>query len=119
MVSHTLKLLDSIIASKESATPGDAVAIWLTRFGLLVPVLYFGMQLAAAPFYPGYSFISNVASELGSDKAQYASIFNIGIMATGACAILAAIGFALTLWRLNRPLIGTLLPAALLLNGIQ
>lgn len=87
--------------------------------GVLVPVLYFGMQLTAAPFYPGYSFVSNVASELGSDKAQYSSIFNMGIMATGTCAISAAVGFALLLHKLGRTAIGILLPAALTLIGIQ
>jgi hypothetical protein len=61
----------------------DRVTPILLRVGIAIPFLYFGLQLIAAPFYPGYSFVRNVASELGSDLARYPTPFNIGIMILG------------------------------------
>jgi Protein of unknown function (DUF998) len=69
-----------------------------TRFGLLaavaVPVLYFGAQLAAAPFYPGYSFLSDAASLLGSDRSALPAVLNVGAFLTGTAALLASYGIA-------------------------
>lgn len=68
----------------------------LTRTGLAAgiatPFLYFGTQLVAAPFYPGYSFLSQVASELGAERAPSASVFNVGVFLTGIATLLAAVG---------------------------
>lgn len=75
-----------------------------TRFalacGIAVPLLYFGAQLAAAPFFPGYSFLAHSASLLGSDLSDRPSVLNAGAMATGAAALVAAAGF----WRALRGL---------------
>jgi hypothetical membrane protein len=60
--------------------------------GIAVPVLYFGTQLVAARFYPGYNFLTQAASELGSDAALYPWIFNIGAVATGIAGLMAAVG---------------------------
>src|SRR4051812_45269148 len=35
-------------------------------FGIAIPFLYFGVQIVAARFYPGYSFLNRDASTLGS-----------------------------------------------------
>jgi hypothetical membrane protein len=69
--------------------------------GVAVPFLYFGAQLAAAPFYPGYSFMSHTASELGSDESRLPTIFNIGAILTGLATLVAAAGFPPALQRLN------------------
>jgi len=88
------------------------------RSGILVPLLYFGTQLLAAPFFPGYSFVSMVASLLGSDLAPYPFIFNLGAMLTGIATILASIGFFLALPQLGtHRLLTWLTSLALLLNG--
>ncbi len=64
---------------------------------MVVPVLYFGSQLAAAPFYPGYSFITNSASQLGSDRSQWPAILNTGAILTGVASLLSAPGFVVGL----------------------
>jgi hypothetical membrane protein len=48
--------------------------------GIAIPVIYFGVQLAAAPFYPGYSFFSHDASSLGSSGSTAPWIFNLGAL---------------------------------------
>jgi hypothetical protein len=48
--------------------------------GVAIPVIYFGIQLAAAPFYPGYSFFSRDASSLGSSASAAPWIFNVGVL---------------------------------------
>lgn len=68
----------------------------VTRAGLVaavaVPVLYFGAQLAAAPFYPGYSFLTDSASMLGSDRSTLPAVLNVGAFLTGIAALWAAFG---------------------------
>jgi len=54
--------------------------------GAAVPLLYFGSQLAAAPLYPGYDFVRQVASEPG--------VFNTGAILTGLATLLVAYGYA-------------------------
>jgi len=69
----------------------------LVRFalgiGVAVPFLYYGTQLIAAKFYPGYSFLSQAASMLGSDLAPLPWIFNSGAFAVGFASFIAAYGF--------------------------
>ena len=38
-------------------------------FAIAVPLLYYGVQLVAAPFFPDFSVLSTTASELGSDRS--------------------------------------------------
>jgi hypothetical membrane protein len=98
----------------------DALTLVLLRAGMLVPFLYFGLQLIAAPFYPGYSFLRNVASELGSDLARYPAPFNMGIMILGTLTLLSALGFLRALLRLRTPAIWAWLTfLAVAVNGLQ
>jgi hypothetical protein len=62
-------------------------------FGIALPFLYFGLQLIAAPFYPGYSFLSRDASTLGSEGSAAPWIFNLGTFVIGLCEVVAAWGF--------------------------
>jgi len=48
------------------STPSRPLAAVALCIALLTPIFYFGSQIAAAPFYPGYSFMSQAASLLGS-----------------------------------------------------
>ena len=87
--------------------------------GILVPFLYFGTQLLAAPFFPNYSFLSMPASLLGSDLARSPAIFNLGAMITGIATIIASIGFFLALQQLGTNRFLTWLTSiTLFLNGI-
>ncbi|MEO8619680.1 MAG: DUF998 domain-containing protein [bacterium] len=58
-----------------------------------MPLLYFGVQLIAAPFYPGYSFLARDASTLGSPGSTHPAIFNLGSIVTGVVTLVAALGF--------------------------
>lgn len=62
------------------------------RIGVIVPLLYFGAQFAAIPFYPGYDIVRQSASELGSDRSNRPQVLNIGATITGIAAILASFG---------------------------
>jgi hypothetical membrane protein len=59
-----------------------------------VPLLYFGTLLLSALFFPGYSHVTQYASELGSAEAPYPAIFNAGIFLTGVAGVGAGVGFA-------------------------
>ena len=63
-------------------------------FGVAVPLLYFGAQLAAAPFFPGFSVLRHSASMLGSDLSTRPEILNTGAMLTGLATLISVIGFA-------------------------
>ena len=64
--------------------------LWL---GVLVPVVYFGSQLVAARFYPRYSFVTQSASELGSDRSNRPAVLNSGAILTGIATVIAAFAF--------------------------
>jgi len=55
-----------------------------------VPILYYGVQIATVPFYPGYSFLTNSASELGSENSSFPGAFNAGVIVNGIAALIAA-----------------------------
>ena len=65
----------------------------LLGLGVAIPFLYFGIQLAAAPFYPAYSFFSRDASTLGSDGSTAPWIFNLGALVLGVIKIAVAGAF--------------------------
>lgn len=89
------------------------------RLGILVPVLYFGVQLLAARFYRGYSFATQLASELGSPRSGVPSIFNSGMILTGVMTIIAAAAFPSALRRANcHPALAWLTAAALVSMGL-
>ena len=69
-----------------------AVSIALAM-GIAVPFLYFGIQIAAAPFFPGYSFLARDASTLGSDGSSLPAVFNIGSLGVGLVTFIASWGF--------------------------
>jgi hypothetical membrane protein len=69
--------------------------------GVAVPILYFGIQLLATPFFPNYNFVDHVASLLGSDLSTFPAIFNIGAIVTGILACIASFGFLRALQKLG------------------
>jgi hypothetical membrane protein len=80
----------------------EALALQL---GMVIPILYFGSVLAAAFFYPGFSFVRQYASELGADGAPHPRILNGGLMLLGVASVIAAAGLWCGLRRLGaRPL---------------
>ena len=71
---------------------GDRIGVALA-FGIAIPFVYFGIQIAAARFYPGYSFLNRDASTLGSEGSTAPWIFNVGTLVVGLCEVVAAWGF--------------------------
>ena len=57
---------------------------------IAIPVLYYFALLVGAATYPGYSHVTNYASELGAAEAPYPWLFNYAIMLGGAAALIAA-----------------------------
>ena len=49
-----------------------------------MPVLYFGAQAAAAPFFPNFSFAAHTASMLGSNLSLHPEVLNTGAALAGA-----------------------------------
>lgn len=88
--------------------------------GITVPLLYFGAQLIAAPFYPGYSFLRQPASMLGSDLSTCPAILNVGAIITGVITLFASLGFLRTL-RLTgiHPVIAWLTCLSLVSSGLS
>lgn len=72
-----------------------------------VPFLYYGTMLIASVLYPGYSHVTQYASELGSASAPYPAVFNIGAILGGIAGVLGGIGVFRTLRVLGR---GTVVP---------
>jgi hypothetical protein len=60
--------------------------------GVAMPLLYFGAQALAAPYFPGFSVWVHSASVLGSDLSTRPSILNGGAALTGAAALWASYG---------------------------
>lgn len=96
----------SSVVTAPAQTASPTPLPWPVRAGLVaaiaVPFIYFGTQLVAAPFYPsppGYSFVRDAASLLGSDLASHPAIFNTGAILTGALMLAAAPATALALTR--------------------
>lgn len=66
----------------------------LLRGAVSMPFLYFGTLFLSALFFPGYSHVTQYASELGSADAPYPMLFNGGIFLTAAAGLAAGMGFA-------------------------
>ena len=84
---------------KSIAAPFTRLGLWLA---VAFPLCYFGAQLAAAPFFPGYSFLQQDASTLGSAQAIYPWIFNGGALITGLIGLCASGVYFIALRRLGR-----------------
>ena len=94
--------------------------LFLLRLGILVPFVYYGTKVAAAPFFPGFSFVGTVASEMGSTLSRHSAIFNVGLMALGVITLLASVGFLLALRRTGvNPTLTLLTSVDIALNGVQ
>src|SRR5687768_15965887 len=87
--------------------------------GILIPVVYFGLLIAAPLLYPGFSYVSQYASEMGSADARYPAVFNTAVMLCGVAGILASFGFFYAIRRLGgNTLLAALTGLTLFLFGI-
>lgn len=60
--------------------------------GIAFPIIYFAVQIALFPFYPGYDFTREVASQLGSPESPMAGVFNAVVVFIGVMAMLSGVG---------------------------
>lgn len=67
-----------------------------------VPFFYYGTMLVASALYPGYSHMTQYASELGSASARHPWVFNAGAILGGLAGILGGIGMFRALRQVGR-----------------
>jgi hypothetical membrane protein len=92
----------------------------LARLAIAVPLLYFGTLFAAAATWPGYSHVTQYASELGSAAAPRPAIFNVGIIIMGVVCVIASAGVHLAARRAGgRPVWTALGALCLALFGVS
>ena len=84
----------------------------------LMPLIYFGTQWIAAPFYPGYSFAQNTASMLGTTMSHQPWIFNSGAMLTGVAGLIGAFGLFYALRSVTRTWLALLVALCVIANGV-
>jgi hypothetical membrane protein len=98
---------------------GDRITLRALYAGVAVPLLYYGVQAVAAPFFPEFSVIGTTASELGSDLSSRPAIFNYGTMVQGVAWLIASIGIFRSLQRLRvHPVLVWSISLALIVGGI-
>ncbi|HSK79327.1 MAG TPA: DUF998 domain-containing protein [Thermoanaerobaculia bacterium] len=92
----------------------------LLNAGIAVPLIYFGNLILTPLFYPGYSHVTQYASELGGPDAPRPYIFNTAILLLGVAGLVAGAGFFLGLRRLTgKTLLPVLLGLILVLFGVS
>lgn len=75
--------------------------IVLLRFGMAVPLIYFGtLLILPLLLYPGYDHRTQYVSELGAATAPHSLPFNFLVIACGLSGMLSAVGIAQALRRL-------------------
>lgn len=90
----------------------------LLRAAIAVPVLYFATLIVASLLYPGYSHLTQYASELGSATARWPLVFNTGTVVGGLLAIAGGAGFFLALRRVAHPALAALTGLCVALFGV-
>ncbi len=96
----------------------DRLGVYALRLGVTVPFFYYGIQAVAAPFFPGFSALRTITSDLGSDLSTRPWLFNGGIMLTGFLCLVASAGFQHALTRVGSgPILAWLVALAVALLG--
>jgi hypothetical membrane protein len=83
-----------------------------------VPLVYFGIQVVAVPFYPGYSFSLQSVSMLGTQFSREPWIYNLGAMLIGFFAFGAALGLYLVFRTKTSFLLSLLIGISVACTGI-
>jgi len=94
----------------------DSLLVWLA---VAVPILYFGVMLAAAATWPAYSHVTRYVSELGGPEAPNPRLFNFGIMIMGVVCAVSAAGVLGAVRRLGGRIVpGTIAALCIALFGV-
>jgi len=94
------------------------VTLWTLYAAIAMPLIYFGTQLVAAPFYPGYSFSQDTASMLGTTASRQPWILNLGAILTGVAGVAGAFGFFRALPTVTWRALALLVGLCVLANGV-
>jgi hypothetical membrane protein len=98
----------------------DWITVRALGLGVTVPILYYGIQAVAAPFFPGFSILRTIASDLGSDRSTCPWVFNCGVMLAGVACLVSSIGFLLALMKIGtHPSLAGLVAAAVAILGMM
>ena len=106
------------------AMPNNATKALLAA-GIAMPVLYFAALFVAGAFYPGFSHIRQVASDLGADSAPYAyaTAFSVALVFVGLFGLAGSLGLFIGLRRVGagraRSALAGLIPAMPSLSLMQ
>jgi hypothetical membrane protein len=87
--------------------------------GAAVPVLFVVTQIAAAPFYPGYSFSRHSVSMLGTDFSRHPWIFNTGEILLGVLTLAAALGLSRGFRKITSRALSALIGLTIACSGIM
>lgn len=100
--------------------PSDTrrTSAWALYAAIAMPAIYFGTQLLAAPFYPGYSFANDTASMLGTTNSHQPWIFNLGAMLTGLAGLVGAFGLFRALRAVTWTTLAALVALCVVANGV-
>lgn len=111
-------------AMPDNAMPNNATKALLAA-GIAMPVLYFAALFVAGAFYPGFSHIRQVASDLGADSAPYAyaTAFSVALVFVGLFGLAGSLGLFIGLRRVGagraRSALAGLIPAMPSLSLMQ
>jgi hypothetical membrane protein len=94
------------------------VTVWALYAAIAMPLIYFGTQLIAAPFYPGYSFAQDTASMLGTTTSCQPWIFNLGAVLTGVAGLTGAFGLVRALRTVTSTALALLVGLSVVANGV-
>src|SRR5215469_12089174 len=92
--------------------------VWALYAAIAMPLIYFGTQLIAAPFYPGYSFVQDTASMLGTATSRQPWIFNLGAVLTGVAGLIGAFGLFRALRTVTWTALALLVGLCVVANGV-
>ena len=95
--------------------PQATLMLWAA---FAMPLLYFGVQLMAVPFYPGYHFATDTASMLGTSASHRPQIFNAGAILTGIAGLAGAFGLFWGLGGATALWLRVLIAIGVLSNGV-
>jgi hypothetical membrane protein len=108
-------------ALNESQQKHSAVrqtSVWALYAAIAMAAIYYGTQLVAAPFYPGYSFANDTASMLGTTASHQPWIFNLGAILTGVAGLVGAFGLFRALRAVTWTTLAALVALCVVANGV-
>jgi hypothetical membrane protein len=74
----------------------------LLKAGVAMPVIYIATVVVSALLFPGFALLERMPSDLGGPAAPYPTLYNVGMMLTGAAGGLGALGLLVAFGKVRR-----------------